>query len=145
MNVQNSTVTQPATTPEVIAYRLDDMVGGWFVGSFSPAALACAAAEVGVKHYRAGDVEASHVHRIGTEVTLLLDGRAEMCGRVITSGDILVLGPGLATGFRALTDCTTVVVKTPSVPGDKYDADPTYPPPGAVVASGARMDEEEQA
>ena len=27
---------------------------------------------------------------------------------------------GVATGFRALEDCTTVVVKTPSVPGDKY-------------------------
>ncbi|HEU5006859.1 MAG TPA: hypothetical protein VFT67_07805 [Jatrophihabitantaceae bacterium] len=101
-------------------YRLDDMVGGWFVGAFEPAALHCDAAEFGVKRYRAGDVEAAHYHREGTEVTLILDGRARMCGREVSSGDILVLEPGTVTGFRAITDVTTVVVKTPSVPGDKY-------------------------
>lgn len=104
----------------VRSFRLEDMVGGWFVGAFSPTALRCEAAEFGVKHYRAGDVEAAHYHRLGTEVTLILDGRARMCGREVRSGDILVLEPGIVTGFHAITDVTTVVVKTPSVPGDKY-------------------------
>ena len=103
-----------------LSYRLDDMVGGWFVGAFSPAVLHSDAAEVAVKHYSAGAVEAAHEHRIATEVTLLLTGRAKMCGREIVAGDILVLPPGTVTGFEALEDCTTVVVKTPSVLGDKY-------------------------
>lgn len=124
---------ESSTVPALKSYRLDDMVGGWFVGSFAPTALDCPSAETGVKRYRAGDVEDSHVHRVGTEVTLLLEGRALMCGRLIESGDILVIEPGIATGFHALTDCITVVVKTPSVPGDKFSADPTYPVPGVEL------------
>jgi quercetin dioxygenase-like cupin family protein len=36
-------------------------------------------------------------------------------------GDIIVLEPGEATSFEALTDAVNVVVKTPSAKGDKYD------------------------
>ena len=111
-----------STTTEglVSAYKLSDMVGGWFVGAFAPTALQCDEAEVAVKHYRAGDVEDCHEHRIATEVTLIVSGRAHMCGRIVSSGDILVLAPGAATGFTAITDTVTVAVKTPSVKGDKY-------------------------
>ena len=35
-------------------------------------------------------------------------------------GDIIMIEPGEATDFEALSDVTTVVVKTPSVAGDKY-------------------------
>lgn len=104
----------------VACHRLDTMVGGWFVGAFEPTALHLEAAEVAVKHYRAGEAEAVHVHRLATEVTLVLSGRARMCGREIGPGEILVLHPGVASGFHAITDVTTVVVKSPSVPGDKH-------------------------
>ncbi len=109
--------------PTVHQYRLDEMVGGWFVGAFEPAVLSCAEAEVAVKSYSRGDSEAMHLHRVATEVTLLVSGRAEMCDRIVEAGDILVLEPGVATEFRALEDCVTVVVKTPSVLGDKYTVD----------------------
>lgn len=99
---------------------LSDMMKGWFVGNFEPCALSTTAAEVGVKTYRAGEVEATHVHRIATEVTLVLSGEVEMNGERFTSGRIITLAPGEAASFRALTDATTVVVKTPSAPGDKY-------------------------
>lgn len=108
--------------PAPSSYRLQDMTRGWFVGDFSPAALRCAGAEVAVQRFAAGEVEAPHEHRIATEVTLLLEGTARMCGRTLTAGEILVLPPGTVTGFEALTDCTTVVVKTPSVLGDKHPA-----------------------
>ena len=36
------------------------------------------------------------------------------------AGDIVEIAPGEAASFEALTDVTTVVVKVPSVPGDKY-------------------------
>jgi quercetin dioxygenase-like cupin family protein len=106
----------------VTVHRLDEMVGGWFVGAFDPVALPSADAEVAVKCYPAGAVEAPHVHYRATEVTLVLDGQALMAGRHLVAGDIVVLAPGTPTGFRALTACTTVVVKTPSCPGDKYPA-----------------------
>ena len=43
-----------------------------------------------------------------------------MNGRVFAAGDIVVLKPGEATDFEALTDTTTTVVKLPSAKGDKY-------------------------
>lgn len=102
--------------------RLDNMTRGWFVGAFTPTALSTSAVEVGVKTYRAGDTEQPHVHRIATEVTLILTGNAEMLGKQLTAGDIVTLEPGEASGFKAITDVTTVVVKTPSVMNDKFPA-----------------------
>jgi hypothetical protein len=104
----------------VIERSLKDMVGGWMVGDFDPTVIRTTACEVACKHYRAGDREAAHVHKIATELTLIAAGRVQMNGRTYTSGDIIVLEPGEATDFHALEASTTVVVKMPSVAGDKY-------------------------
>jgi quercetin dioxygenase-like cupin family protein len=100
--------------------HLDDMVRGWFVGDFEPSVLRMSAAEVAVQRFAAGDVEAEHHHRAAVEITVIVSGRAVMCGREVTAGDILVLPPGTATSFHAIEDTVTAVVKTPSVIGDKY-------------------------
>lgn len=103
--------------------RLDEMVKGWFVGDFEPTLFRTKACEVGVKRYRAGDCEAAHVHRVAGEITLILDGRVRMLGKEWTEGDIVLLDPGEPTAFEALTDAVCVVVKIPSVIGDKYLAE----------------------
>ncbi len=103
-------------------FDLNKMVKGWFVGDFAPSALRTAAAEVGVKRYKAGDQESAHFHKQAAEVTLVLEGSVEMCGRRLNSGDIIKLAPGETTSFKAVTDAITVVVKLPSVIGDKYPA-----------------------
>ena len=100
--------------------HLDDMIKGWFVGAFSPTALISDACEVAVKRYKAGDREASHYHRVATEVTLILEGTVRMAGKEWGAGDIVVLEPGDITDFEALTDAVNVVVKKPSVPNDKF-------------------------
>lgn len=100
--------------------RLDEMVKGWFVGDFAPSALRSAACEVAIKHYRAGDREALHHHRIAAEVTAIVSGEVRMRGQVFGPGDIVVLEPGEATEFEALTDTVNVVVKLPSLRDDKY-------------------------
>jgi quercetin dioxygenase-like cupin family protein len=101
-------------------FNLANMVNGWFVGDFTPCAHATTAAEVGVKTYKAGDVADAHVHRIATEVTLILTGEAEMNGQHLMAGDIATISPGESASFKAITDVVTVVVKTPSAPNDKY-------------------------
>jgi len=100
--------------------NLDDMFKGWFVGDFAPTALATSACEVAVKRYKAGEKEDRHFHKIGTEVTVILHGSAAMNGVVLDEGQIVTINPGEATDFLAITDVTTVVVKTPSVVNDKY-------------------------
>ena len=103
-------------------FRLDEMVKGWFVGAFAPTALRTEAAEVAVKRYKAGDCETAHYHKVATEITLILEGIVEMSGRRLSNGDIIKLLPGETTDFVAVTDVTTIVVKQPSVSGDKYAA-----------------------
>ena len=100
--------------------RLEDMVKGWFVGSFSPAAYQTGVCEVAVKHYRAGDEEQEHYHKLATEITLILSGRVYMVNKEWSDGDIIVLNPGEATSFKAITDAINVVIKIPGAAGDKY-------------------------
>lgn len=100
--------------------RLDEMTKGWFVGAFAPTAHASDACEVAVKHYRAGDSEAAHYHKVATEITLVLSGRVRMVDREFGPGDIVVLEPGDVTAFEAIDDAVNVVVKVPGALNDKY-------------------------
>ena len=103
--------------------KLGDMVKGWFVGDFSPVAYRTPAAEVAVKEYKTGDAEERHVHRIATEITLVLKGMVQMNGVRYGEGEIVVLEPGEATDFRCLADAVTVVVKVPGAKNDKFPVD----------------------
>ncbi len=96
------------------------MVGGWFIGNFEPATYQTAEFEVAIKEYRAGDKESLHVHKLATEFTVIVRGRVRMNGDEHAAGTIVVVEPHQATDFEALEDTITVVVKTPSIRGDKY-------------------------
>ncbi|MBD3751773.1 MAG: cupin domain-containing protein [Micrococcales bacterium] len=102
------------------SFKLEDMIGGWFVGAFEPAALSTSDVEVAVKRYSAGDKESAHFHKVATEVTLIVEGTVSMMGREWSAGDIVVLSPGEATSFEAITDAINVVVKLPGALNDKY-------------------------
>jgi len=101
-------------------YQLSDMKGGWFAGDFNPTIVPSKNFEVAVKHYTAGAKEPRHHHKIAQEVTVISAGTVRMNGVIYTEGDIIVLEPGDSTDFEAVTAATTVVLKTPSVTGDKY-------------------------
>jgi hypothetical protein len=102
------------------AFEIADMVGGWFIGHFKPAVVNSEQFEVAIKYYRAGDKEPRHHHRVAWEITAIASGAVRMCGRVFSQGDIVQLQPGESTDFEALEDTITMVVKSPSVAGDKY-------------------------
>lgn len=100
--------------------RLERMVRGWLVGDFEPAVLRSSEVEVGIKRYKSGDYESRHVHKIATEITVVVSGKVEMNDISYVTDDIIVLEPGDETDFRAIEDSVTLVVKLPSVAGDKY-------------------------
>lgn len=103
-------------------YRLEDMTKGWFAGDFAPAALHTQSFEAAVKHYPAGAAEERHFHKIATEITVVVSGEVMIGEQRCTAGDIVVVGPGEAVGFAAITDAALAVLKVPSVKGDKYAA-----------------------
>jgi hypothetical protein len=100
--------------------RIEEMTKGWFVGAFEPSALWSDACEVAVKRHNAGYIDEDHYHEISTEATVVVSGQARMMGRDCGAGDIIVVEPGETSNFLAVTDVILVVVKIPSVVGDKY-------------------------
>jgi len=101
-------------------FHEEDMVKGWFVGNFNPTALKLDTCEVGLKRYKAGDFEDTHVHKIATEVTMVVEGRIKMNNITYEKGSIIVIDPGEYATFSVLEDSVTLVVKSPCIPGDKY-------------------------
>lgn len=104
-------------------FHLNDMVKGWFVGNFEPAALVTQDVEVAVKKYIAGEFEPAHYHKIATEITVIMNGQVKMNGVIYTAGDIILIEPNQATDFLAITDVLTTVVKYPGAKDDKYTYD----------------------
>jgi hypothetical protein len=101
-------------------HNLNDFTGGWVVGDFDPALIHCRDAEVAVKYYKEGDTEPTHVHKVATEVTVVVMGTVVINGEVIKRGSIAVLKAGESASFTAVTDAITCVIKSPSIKGDKY-------------------------
>ncbi|NIG14641.1 cupin domain-containing protein [Pantoea sp. Cy-640] len=101
-------------------FKLNDMIGGWFVGAFSPSVYSTDSCEVAVKKYAKGTTEAAHYHKVATEITCIVEGQVVMCGKIWNAGDIIVLSPGDVTSFEALTDVVTTVVKVPGTLDDKF-------------------------
>ncbi len=102
-------------------YNLNDFFKGWIIGDFKPTLLNTTDFEIAIKRYKAGDTETTHHHKVATEYTIIVSGEVLMNMVKFKENDIIVLHPGLATDFQCLTDVITVVVKTPSVKGDKYE------------------------
>ena len=101
-------------------FDLRDFIGGWFVGNFDPSIIKTSNFEVAVKSYKAGDSEKRHYHKEATEITVIVRGVVKMNGQVFSDGDVILIDRGESTDFNVMEDTDTIVVKTPSVIGDKY-------------------------
>ena len=100
--------------------KLSDMKKGWFVGDFNPTVVKTKAVEVAVKHYKKGDSEERHYHKVATEVTVIISGRVRMNSFEYIAGDIIVIEQNESTDFEALEDTISTVVKYPGATDDKY-------------------------
>lgn len=107
--------------------KLADMTGGWFVGDFEPTSYQTAAAEVAYKVHPAGERWDFHYHKVATEVNCIIRGSCVINGRRFAVGDIFVIEPGEVAVPEFREACEMVVVKVPSIRGDKYVVD--GPPP----------------
>lgn len=102
-------------------HSIDEFKGGWFIGDFEPSLLPTQTFEAAVKYYHAGDIDKKHYHKVATEITVVVSGRVRMNGNIYNEGTVIIMEPGEATDFEALTDVRNVVIKVPSVKGDKYE------------------------
>lgn len=103
-------------------FHIKDMKRGWFVGDFAPAALRSKDFEVGYLRHKKGEKWPAHYHKVATEINFLVKGKMMIQRKKLNAGDIFVIYPGEIADPVFLEDCEVVVIKTPSVPGDKYEA-----------------------
>ena len=102
-------------------HNLKNMFKGWFIGDFEPTLFPSKDFEVAIKKYKQGDYEKSHMHKISTEYTIIVDVKVTMNNVVYNTDDIIIIEPGEYTDFECLTDVITCVIKTPSSKNDKYE------------------------
>jgi quercetin dioxygenase-like cupin family protein len=100
--------------------NLEEFTKGWLVGDFEPALFKTKDIEVGIKYYKAGDKEEKHYHKVATEYSIVLYGSVRMLDQIFKQGQIVTVLPNVENKFECLEDACIVVIKTPSVIGDKY-------------------------
>lgn len=100
--------------------NIKEMFKGWFIGNFEPSVFKTKDFEVGMMFHPKGSHWDTHYHKESTEITLLLVGKMKIQNKIIDPGVIFTLEPFEIADPEFLEDCTVLVVKTPSVPGDKY-------------------------
>jgi len=101
-------------------HRIENMKGGWFVGDFEPSAFKTDLFEVCYKFHEKGERWDTHYHKIGTEINYLVKGKMVIQDKKLNEGDIFILKPYEIANPEFLEDCTVLIIKTPSVVGDKY-------------------------
>lgn len=99
--------------------RLEDFKLGWVVGDFDPALIHSKDIEMAIKHFKKGDVEPSHKQIIATEITIVVRGNIRLGEGKYGADEIVIIAPGIYADFEALTDCSLVCIKYPSIPSDK--------------------------
>lgn len=96
------------------------MKGGWFVGDFLPTAYNTKDFEVCYKFHEKNSKWDTHYHKLSIEITFLIRGQMTLQNKTLKTGDIFVMYPYEVANPVFLEDCELMVVKVPSVPGDKY-------------------------
>jgi hypothetical protein len=102
-------------------HKLSKMYRGWFVGNFDPCAFKTPEFEVGILKHLKGEIWPKHYHKVATEINCLISGKMVIQGTELEPGDIFIFDPMEVADPIFLEDCTIVVIKTPSLKGDKYE------------------------
>ena len=100
-------------------YRIEDMIGGWFVGDFSPSAFKTDFLEASFKIHPKNEKWDIHYHEYITEINFLVEGKMILQGKTLVAGDIFVLEPFEVTAPEFIEDCKIVCIKLPGIRNDK--------------------------
>jgi hypothetical protein len=101
--------------------RIEEMIGGWFIGNFEPSVFKTELFEVGYKLHKKDEPWPVHYHAVATEFNYLIRGRMVIAGKELTAGDIFTILPNEIADPVFIEDCEVITIKIPSVIGDKYE------------------------
>ena len=103
--------------------KMEEMYEGWFIGDFEPSVCKTKDFEVCYKIHEKDEKWPVHYHKIATEINYLIRGKMTIQNTELVAGDIFTLAPGEIADPIFHERCELIVVKTPSVKGDKYEVE----------------------
>jgi len=102
--------------------NIKQFTNGWFIGAFDPAMLKTNQFEIAHHFYPKGFRGTPHTHKIATEYNYIVTGKLVANGKDLMAGEFFIFNPYEVANVEFLEDTNLIIVKTPSVPGDKYEA-----------------------
>lgn len=103
--------------------NIKSFTNGWFIGNFEPSLDKTKDFEIAHHFYPKDFKGTPHTHRIAIEYNYIVSGKLTASGKTLEAGDIFIYDPNDISDVTFLEDTNLIVIKTPSVPGDKYETD----------------------
>lgn len=100
--------------------KITEFKKGWFIGNFDDSVLRTEGFEIAYATRTKGQPEPRHYHKVAKEITVIIEGKIKIHDVILQAGDVFVLDPWEITDPEILEDTKLIIVKTPSVIGDKY-------------------------
>ena len=101
--------------------RLDEFRGGWIIGDFEPSLLRTKDFEISVMQHKKGAYIPLHYHHLVEEMNVFVSGSMLCNGVELVPGDIFIFEKDEVSDCIVHEDTVVVVVKVPSILGDKYN------------------------
>lgn len=100
--------------------NIHDFTNGWIIGNFQPSIIQTEEFEVAHHSYPAGFEGEPHIHKKAVEINYVLKGKVMVNSILFSTGDIWTFAPNEYHPVKFLEDTELIIIKTPSIPGDKY-------------------------
>jgi quercetin dioxygenase-like cupin family protein len=100
--------------------KISNMTNGWMIGNYIPSILRTKDFEIGHHLYQKNFKAVPHTHKIATEYNYIISGRLIVSGKELKRGDIFIYEPNDVADVVFLEDTDLIIIKVPSVLGDKY-------------------------
>jgi hypothetical protein len=100
--------------------NINDMVNGWFIGDFTPSVLRTRDFEIAHHFYKAEFQGEPHIHKQAIEINYIVKGMVKVGGEILSNGQMFIFYPYQYEKVVYLADTDLMVIKTPSIPRDKY-------------------------
>ncbi len=101
--------------------RLEEFTNGWIIGDFEPSLLRTKEFEISIMQHKKGAYIPLHYHHLVEEMNVFVSGSMMCNGHFLVPGDIFIFEKDEVSNCSVLEDTTLVVVKVPSIIGDKYN------------------------
>jgi quercetin dioxygenase-like cupin family protein len=101
--------------------RIERFKNGWFIGDFEPSLVRSKDVEISLMHHKKGAYIPLHYHHLVEEINVFVSGSMLCNGTELKPGDIFIFEKDEVSDCIVHEDSTIVVVKMPSIIGDKYN------------------------